>query len=195
MRCLSAVETEAIFSSPKFRVCLDHQWYRSALVLDPAVAYQQTRIAAAQPTDIRGMAHFVGTLNRWLPSNRARLLWVDHWELGVYGFDNVLVGAAWRGLGETRPLGEACGLFLEAQDWDQEDQAEVSPVQAEARGLLAGMVAMLMMTQSDGWLVAEDCADRIEFWEGNFLFYSADAGQIERANEIVETFGCVRWRE
>lgn len=195
MLCLSAVEIEAILSDPKFTVALEDEWYRSALVLDPAVAAQQTRVAAEQPSDIAGVAHFVGTLNRWLPSNKARVLWVDHWERGIYGFGNVIVSAAWRGLGESRPLDKACGLFLESQDWDEQDQVEVSPVHAEALGMLAGLITMLMMTQSDGWLVSEGCADRIEFWEGHFFFHSADAGQIRRANEIVDAFGCVRWKE
>lgn len=112
MRCLSPAQAEEIFNDPKFTVSLDHAWYRSALVLDPSYGKQQTRIAAEQPSDIGSLAHFVRTLNRWLPSNRERLLWVDHWETGVYGgFENAMVVATWRGLGETRSLQDAPGLY------------------------------------------------------------------------------------
>ena len=196
MRCLSPVEVEAIFTSPKFTVSLVHQDYRSALILAPALASRQTRVAARLPQEIDRTAYFIGTLNRWLPSNHTRLLWIDHWETGLYGgHENAIVSAAWRGLGETRSLTEAPGLLLEAQDWEQEDQLEIPPAQAETSALLTGVIAMLMITQSDGWLIAGDCADRIEFWEGHFFFHSQVPAQIDRANNIVDEFGCERWQD
>ena len=60
--------------------------------------------------------------------------------------------------------------------------------------MLAGVIAMLMMTQSDGWLIAAGCADRIEFWEGHFFFHSQDADQLRRAEAIVEALGCKKWK-
>jgi hypothetical protein len=52
--------------------------------------------------------YFVERLNRWLPNGRARLLWVDHWEFAAFeGVLRHMVAATWRGLGETRPLGQA----------------------------------------------------------------------------------------
>jgi hypothetical protein len=194
MRCLSPDEVEAVFTNPRFTVSLKHAWYRSALLLDRALAAEQVRIAAQQPGNIESIPRFVRALNRWLPTNRARLLWIDHWETGAFGgFENAVIEAAWRGLGEARSLDAAPGLFLEAQDWDQEDQIEIGAAQAQASGLLDGLVAMLMMTESDGWLISSECADRIEFWEGHFFFHSRDEGQIRRANEIIDEFRCLRW--
>jgi hypothetical protein len=51
---------------------------------------------------------------------------------------------------------------------------------------------MILMTSSDGWLIAEGSIDRIEFWEGNIFFHSKDAKQIERANALLDSFGCSR---
>ncbi len=194
MRCLSPAEVEAISVEPQFRVSLAHIEYRSQLYLDPVHAKTQSRIAAEQPSDIKHTPEFVRQLNRWLPTNRARLLWVDHWETGLRNGGNAIVALAWRGLGETRSLEQAPGVFFDKQDWREDDQLAISSTQAEARSILAGIVAMLMMTLSDGWLVSPGCADRIEFWEGNFFFHSDNSEQLRLANEIVDTLGCVRWK-
>jgi hypothetical protein len=155
----------------------------------------QVRVAAEQPRDIHRISDFVRTLNRWLPTNRERLLWVDHWETGLYGgFENAMAAMTWRGLGEVRSLEAAPGLYLEKQDWNQQDQMAVPPPHAEALGMLVGLVALLMITESDGWLISAGCVDRIEFWEGHFFFHSHDQEQLRRANEIVEEFDCIRWK-
>ncbi|MDB5497169.1 MAG: hypothetical protein JWP28_1200 [Phenylobacterium sp.] len=195
MRCLAPSEAETIFGSQGFSISLENQWYRSALVLARTKARRQARVAAQQLSDIGRTEHFVRTLNRWLPSNRARLLWVDHWQTGLYGgFENAIVAAAWRGLGEARPLNEAPGLYFDGHHWDEQDQIEILPSHAEALGVLTGVVAMLMITGSDGWLISADSVDRIEFWEGHFFFHSASREQLKRANDIVDEFGCVRWK-
>jgi hypothetical protein len=195
MRCLSPSEAEEIFGRLGFSVSLKHA-YRKALILADPVDGRQTRIAAEQPSDIGRVEFFVRALNRWLPTNCSRLLWVDHWDTGSFGGqENAIVSAAWRGLGETRSPEDAPGLYLDPQDWDQEDQTEIPASQAEALGILTGVVTTLMITRSDGWLVSEGGTDRIEFWEGHFFFHSADRKQLDRANEIVNEFGCARWKE
>jgi hypothetical protein len=195
MHCLSPTEVEAMFIDPRFSVSLDHAGYRSALCLDPSHATKQVRIAAEQPSRIRDISSFVRRLNRWLPTNQPRLLWVDHWETGLFGgFENAVAAATWRGLGEVRSLEQTPGLYFDKQNWDEEDQLAVSPAQAEALGVLVGIVAMLMITMSDGWLISAGCTDRVGFWEGHFFFHSHDQEQVRLANEIVDAFGCVRWK-
>jgi hypothetical protein len=195
MRCLSPPEAEALFGQLGFRFSLDQTSYRSALVLASERAEHQSRIAAEQPSDFRRIAHFIRSINRWLPPNRERLFWADHWETGVFGgYEDAMVVAAWRGLGEPRTLDESPGLLLDAQNWDEEDQTETGPAQAEALGVLVGVVTMLMMTNSDGWLISAGSVDRIEFWEGHFFFHSDDKTQLKRANDIVDEFGCSRWK-
>lgn len=193
MRCLSADEVEAIFRQPRFRVA---PWdgYRRALQLDPRIADRQARVGAMQPSDMGLAAEFVRAINRWLPTNQARLLWADQWDSGIYGFETALAEAAWRGLGESRSLDDAPGFFLEAQNWSEEDQADVPPTQAEALGMLVGLGSLIMITTSDGWLIATDCEDRIEFWEGHVLFHSKDKGQIRRAEQIMELYAGPRWK-
>jgi hypothetical protein len=194
MRFLSPAEAETLLTRPRYSVSLTNSWYRSALLLDPELAGRQTRIAAEQPSDIGTTSRFVMTLNRWLPTDEARLLWVDHWEVGNFGvLENALAAAAWRGLGEVRPPKEAPGLFFDAQNWGEEDQIEVTLEQAEARGVMVGIVALMMMSESDGWLVAPGCTDRIEFWEGNFFFHSETEEKIRQAEAIISAFGCRRW--
>lgn len=194
MRCLSPAEAEAIFANQGFSVSSEHREYRQGLVLDAAVASRQTRLAAEQPSDVGRLDYFVWALNRWLPTNHARMLWVDHWETGALGgCENAIVEAAWRGLGEARSLDDAPGLYLDSEHWDEEDQTLMAVSQAHALGVLTGVVAMLMITKSDGWLISEASADRVEFWEGHFFFHSADQEQLKRADEIIDQFGCIRW--
>ena len=195
MRCLSPSEADGIFGDQGFSISLENRSYRQALVLADAKASRQARIAAELPCDPGRLAYFVRTLNCWLPTNCARMLWIDHWETMLFeGYENAIVDAAWRGLGEARSLEEAPGLYLDSQDWNEQDQTLISEPQAKARGILSGVVIMLMTTGSDGWLISEGSTDRIEFWEGHFFFHSADQEQLKRADEIVDEFGCVRWK-
>ncbi len=194
MHCLSPPEAEEIFGGQGFSISLKHQGYRQELVLVDAKASQQVRIAARQPSDPGRLPYFVRTLNRWLPTHRARMLWIDHWEgLLFEGHENAIVDAAWRGLGEARSLEEAPGLYLDSQDWDEQDQTLIPAPHAKARGLLSGMIIIMMATESDGWLISEGSTDRIEFWEGHFFFHSADQEKLRQAREIIDEFRCRRW--
>lgn len=194
MRCLSPAEVEATFIRPKLHVSLEHAWYRAALCLDSTHTASQTRIAAEQPSNFGDIPHFVQRLNRWLPNHHARLLWVDHWETAAFeGVLESMVAATWRGIGEMRSLGEAPGLYLDAQDWEDDDQTAISSPHSEALGILVGVVTILMMTYSDGWLIADGCTDRIEFREGHFFFHSDDPQKLSLAEAIVDEFSCKRW--
>jgi hypothetical protein len=184
MRCLSKAEAAAI---------LDPRGH-SIRPLPPV-----DRLGARPPADIAILPHFIGELNRWLSAGGERLLWIDHWEAGIYRADHVIVGLIRAGLGESRAFYEAPGWFDEApgylfkaQNWAAEDQTEVSLEMARNMGELIGMTALVMMTQSDGWLLSPESADRIEFWESNFFFYSEDKDQIGRAYTIIDQFGCSR---
>jgi hypothetical protein len=50
------------------------------------------------------------------------------------------------------------------------------------------MAAILLATGSDGWLVAPGAVDRVEFWEGNIFFHSADTERLAAASELLN--GC-----
>jgi hypothetical protein len=131
-------------------------------------------------------------MNRWLPSNSQRLLWVDEWERGVYGHEHAIVVAARLGLGEPRSLEEAPGHLFDRWDWAEEDPSEIPADMGGALGLLTGLTSLLMVTGSDGWLISDESTDRIEFWEGNLFFHSRDRTQLGRADAIIDEFGCSR---
>ncbi len=177
MRCLSKAEAAAILDPRGHSI-------RPAVPID--------RLGARPPGDIAVLPDFIRELNRWLASDGERLLWIDHWETGAYGFDHAIAGVIRAGLGEARHFDEAPGYLFEAQKWATEDQAEVSIEMARNTGELIGLATLVMVTQSDAWLLSPDSADRIEFWEGNFFFYSQDPDQIIRAYTIVDQFGCSR---
>jgi hypothetical protein len=173
MRCLSKAEAATILDPHGYSI-------RPNGPID--------RLGARPPADIAVIPDFVRALNRWLAADGERLLWIDHWE----GFDHAIIPLIRAGLGEVRLSDEAPGYLFDAQDWSVEDQAEVSTEIARNMGELIGLAALVMMTRSDGWLLSPDSADRIEFWEGNFFFYSQDRDQIIRAYTIVDQFGCSR---
>ncbi|MCL6546033.1 MAG: hypothetical protein K6T61_12460 [Bryobacteraceae bacterium] len=177
---------ETIFRDPKFSVSFEHPWVRSELLLDSSIADLQTRIEV-RTSDISQTAYFIRTLNQWLPSDQARLLWVDYWAKDIFdGFENAMISAIWRGLGEALPVDQMPGLYLATRNWEQ---TAGSSTQAEAFSMLFGLVSMLLTTRSDGWLIATGCADRIQFYEGRVFLHSQDRARIERANEIASEFG------
>jgi hypothetical protein len=197
MKCLSPAEAEALLSPTGFRVSLKNDWYKRALVLDPPQASLQTRVVAEQPSDFGRIRHFIWALNRWLPIQKPRLFWVDHWAQE----QDMITGASmaaviWRGLGESRPLLETPGLLFDAFAGDLEDQEEIMvSQQTDARGLIVALITTLMMTESDGWLISPGSTDRVEFWEGHVFFHSADKNQQLRGLAIFHDFGCRLWPE
>src|SRR5258708_1135121 len=104
MRCLTPREVEELFGPAGFRVSFEHEEYRMALYLQATVRSRQIRIGG-RPAEIAGLPYFAVALNQWLPPNRHRLLWVDHWEWSyphIYG----TFLAVRAGLGDARSLSE-----------------------------------------------------------------------------------------
>jgi hypothetical protein len=180
-----------LLGSAGFTVSLEHRWYRTALTLDAKIAGRQARVGASPPDDLRGLRFFLERVNRWLPSKTARVLWIDHFESAVLG-DDALLLAMRRGFGEQRPLADAPGHYVDPQPWHEQDQLLITPERAGALSLLVGIAAALLITGSDGWLVAPGVADRIEFWEGNIFFYSSDSHRIAEATNLLSDCPPVR---
>jgi hypothetical protein len=192
MRCLTPADVEGLFAQLGFSVSLENRSYRSALQLDDRLAAAQARVGARPPADVARHLSFAAALNRWLPTKRNRLLWVDHWEYGPYGADDALIVATRAGLEETRSLIEAPGHYFDAHAYEEEDQDAVSREQAHDVALLSGLMSLVMTTKSDAWLIADGCIDRIEFWEGNLFFHSADPSRLALANDLLDQFECSR---
>lgn len=137
------------------------------------------------------MIEFVGALNRWLPNNQRRLLWIDHWT-GEVPSTHALFIAARTGFGESRSISDAPGHLFKEYPYHEEDQLRISGGQAAETGVLIGLTTLLMMNNWDGWLIADGSSDRIEFWEGNFFFHSSEDRKLKDGDELMKQFGCPR---
>jgi hypothetical protein len=158
------------------------------LTHDVGVATQQKRLAAGPTRDVERLGYFVEALVRWLPQNHGRLLWINDWTVDL-GSSFEAFKEIRQGLGEIRNLKEVPGHYVRPFSWTW-DQVEMTQDQAEQTGILSGMLFMVMGSGWDAWLLAEDCGDAIEFWEGNVLFYSSNPEKIADASAILRDFDC-----
>jgi len=172
-------------------VTADSKRYPAALSLVPEVARRQRRVGAAPPGHLGGLRWLIEEANGWLPSACGRVLWITGFEQAVAGAEEFLM-AIRRGFSEQRGPEEAPGHYFCPQPWQERDQLLVSREHAAALSVLVGLAVTVLMTGSYGWLVAEDAAERIEFWEGNIFFHSADAGRLKAAKVLLEDCPPVR---
>ncbi len=190
MRCLTAEEVVSLYGPIGFSVSDENRWYRRELVLQSERASRQVRVSASPPTILGALAPFIQELNRWLPTERSRLFWVSHWQSGNPHDSEAFVRAARQGAGEPRSLDEAPGHYFGAHPYENLDITETTPEHNCELGVLIGLVSMLLIESSDGWLLAEGCTDRVEFWEGNVLFHSEDREKIGEADALLKSYGC-----
>jgi hypothetical protein len=190
MRCITPKEAEDLIGRAGFKVSFEHEWYRIALILEPKAAARQIRVGG-RPSQVSRLAYFAEALNRWLPPNRHRLLWVNQWD-SFFPSTYEFFLAARVGLGETSSLSEAPGHYFDPYPYDERDQTEILPEQAREIGILIGLMSLVMIDGWDGWLVAEGGSDRIEFWEGNIFFYSDVRSRIAVATSLMDQFDCPR---
>ena len=194
MRCLTAEQVFDLLAPLKFSVSDENRWYRRELVFLEPLASKQDRISASPPADPRRLPYFIQAINAWLPSGRGRLLWIQHWEVGNPYNSEALVSAARAGLGEGRSIDEAPGHLFDVHPYGNLDIAEISNEHKHELGLLVGFVSLLLLEACDGWLLAEGCTDRIEFWEGNVLFHSQDAARMTDAAALFTQYDCAQMR-
>jgi hypothetical protein len=191
MRCLTSKEVENLFGPTGFGISSEQEWCRKTLFLKQSLVAQQTRIGGRPTPDVDRLSYFAGTLNRWLPTDRHRLLWLDDWNSNYPSIYKVFA-AARAGLGETRSFSEAPGHYFDSHPYDQEDQMEISPEQAKQVGIIVGLMSLIMVGGWDAWLVADGNVDRIEFWEGNIFFHSSDPAKVAEAEALFSQFNCPR---
>jgi hypothetical protein len=178
-----------LFGDAGFSVTSNPDLYRVALVLEPKIAARQIRIGGRPTPDVGRLAQFAEALNRWLPPNVHRLLWVDHWA-NYFPSTYDLFIAARIGLGEKRSLSETPGHYFGPYPYEERDQTNISSEHAQQTGILVGLMSLIMIDGWDGWLVAHGSADRIEFWEGNIFFYSSEKSRLADAKSLMDEFNC-----
>lgn len=191
MRCLTPNEALSLFGRIGFSITPNPRLNRMALVLDPKITSQQTRVGGRPTTGANRLAHFAEAVNRWHSTNTHRLLWVDHWN-SDFPSTYELFMAARAGLGETRSLADAPGHYFVPLPYDERDQIKIPPEQAKQTGILIGLMSLMMINGWDGWLIANGNSDRIEFWEGNIFFYSNEKSRLADANSLMDQFHCSR---
>ncbi len=195
MRCVTAEEALALWGPLGFKVNDEQRWYRRELVLDRGAEKRQARRDASPPSDPRSLPAFIMAANRWLSVEPgARLLWVQHWEWGNPYDSEAFVRAALLGAAEPRSFDEAPGCLFDPHPYENLDFTEMAPEHTRELGFLVGLMSMLIVTGSDGWLLAEGSTDRVEVWEGNILFYSDDAKSLERAKSLLRSFDCPKMK-
>lgn len=191
MRCLSPKEAVELLGRNGFSVVAHAELGRTALVLDPTIASQQTRVGGRPPPNVRHLPYFAEAMNRWHSPDMDRLLWVDHWNNDFPNTYETFI-AARVGLGESRSLSDAPGHHFDPQAYHERDQTKITPEQARQIGILIGFMSLMMINGWDGWLVADGSSDRIEFWEGNIFFYSNEKSRVTIANSLMDQFDCPR---
>ena len=194
MRCLSPEEAEELLRQSDFSIVLDPESSHQMLVLEDGVAGKQTRVAAKPPAQVGQLAQFIEAVNRWLPSNRRRLFWIDHWQLaGALHNSETFVRAARAGLDERRSLEGAPGHLFSSHPYGETDVLEIGDEHNRDAGVLVSLATLMITEGSYGWLIAEGGNDRVEFWAGSIVLHSADAQQLKAARDLFRAFNCELW--
>ena len=178
MRCFTEREFPEAFSGTRFTLS-----EQGRLLTDEAIGSAQTRIARGGLREGRALAWFCRNAIRWLPEGSRRAIFItDAWS----GPGDALpaLAAIRLGLGEERPLKETPILVTDAHSWTW-DQLEATPSQVRDEGLLVGILCLILSCGWNAWLLADGCADAIEFWEGNILFYSDRRSQLSKAKALL----------
>ena len=86
----------------------------------------------------------------------------------------------------------APGHYFEPQPYAEQDQFAATRELRANLTLLVGLTSMVMISGSDGYLLAGACSDRIECWEGNLFFYSSRRERLSEAEALLKVFDCPR---
>ena len=191
MRCLTSKETESLYLNMGFKAATNQSWYGRSLMLTEEIASRQMRIGGTPTVIAPRLGYFAESLNRWLPTNCGRLLWISHFSTDFLSSSDFVM-AARIGLGETRSLADAPGHQFDSFDYNERDQSNIPLEQIRQIGILAALVCHVIIDGWDAWLISDNSADRIEFWEGNIFFYSIDSLRLREAEALLAEFGCSR---
>ncbi len=188
---LTAQETIERFGGNGFYFDISEEWYRIALGLDHPQVDMQRRVGGRPTEKTRTLVWLAHQLINWLPGSSSRLLWVSHWENHFLDFGDVML-ATRRGLGEARSPSETPGHYFEALPFDELDCLALSSEQTAEINQLCGLISLMMLAGWDGWLISGDGIDRVEFFEGNIFFHSADPKRLKAAERLMKDANCSR---
>lgn len=186
MRCLTVDDAAILVGKSGFLVSDSGLLYP-----DEALSKAQARVDGRPPDNATTLPYFVNDLNGWLPNNTGRVLWMYDWDNNFPSPFEAFI-AVRRAAGEARPISQARGHYFAPFPYHEQDQVEISEAQNTETGLLVGVVILVMCAGWSGYLVAEDCEDWIEFWEGNLFFYSHETEKVAAAEALLTRWHCSR---
>lgn len=186
MKCLTTEEVEKIFGPLGFYVQTNNQHMRAALRLN-IDDWNTPPMVGGRPDRCEGLLYLVEEINRWLPNQASRLLWIDSWE---DGFPSALPGfeAIRQQLGESESIAQKRGHLFREHNYADADILSMSDTQAKDSNAMFALITLAMVGGWDFWLVSDKSTDRVEFWEGNVLFHSMDKVKMRRAKEIMKRY-------
>lgn len=186
MRFLTCSEADDWLAPAGWHVVLNEFWQTTHLHSGPTD--QPThRVGGIPICEPDSLPYFLAALNRLLPNNRERLLWIERTECT----DPTLlpgIQALRAGLGEQRDFLTAPGLLFDSLDYSEEDQTRISDA---ARYQTSILITFSTLFLAHGWtakLRAEGTQDFVEFWEGHVLFVSTDPQRVSAANILFDQY-------
>jgi hypothetical protein len=191
MKFLTPDQTLEIFKDSGFMVSTEEAWYRIELGLSHEIAKGQKSVSYSSPPSSINSVAFAQALNTWFGLNTSRLLWVSHWSSDFPSLGNIFLLTR-QALGENRSLSEVPGHLFPPLRYGDEDISALPANESQEISLLSSMVALVILSDWDGWLVSQGSTNRIEFLEGNILFHSNDSKMLRKAEEIMDTYRCKR---
>ena len=188
MQFLTPAETIEHFGSAGFYVDTSEASYRIELCLNKQQAERQGRLGG-RPSEDTSLPFLAHLLINWLPRASSRLLWISHWETHFLDFGEMILTVR-QGLGETRSLSESPGHYFKDLPFEELDYLALSPEHLLEMNRLCGLIGLVILANWDGWLIASEGVDRIEFWEGNFFFHSVDKARLKAAESLMAEAKC-----
>ncbi|MES2293230.1 MAG: hypothetical protein V4527_08040 [Pseudomonadota bacterium] len=179
MQCFSQNESSAVLGDSPLAV-LEHGHIGLAEVM--------ARIEARPQGDFADLGGYIDNILRWFPPNTGRIVFLKDWGFGALAQPYSFVMAAREGQGEHRQLKDAPIHYFPPLSWTWDASEETNEQKIES-GLLSGLLIAMFCFGWDGWFVAPNCPDAIEFWEGNIFFYSDDAERLKVARDLCDNFG------
>jgi hypothetical protein len=185
MQCLGPDEANDMLKGTQFYI--DTSFAVAPPLRIREVAQPQERFGGVMQNQSSRHAELAQALNRWIPHDGERLIWVGDANESYLSLVPVLETIR-AGLCERRKLRTAPGHWFSAYDYHEFDQTKISEDQAFEESLLVACLSLVLSGYWDAWLVSPREDDYIEFHEDCVYFYTRNENKIREARSILR--GC-----
>src|SRR5690242_18224921 len=125
MQFVTCRELDELFGRQGFSAQTNSEQHLASLRVTAQISSSQRRVGGRPPKNASLYNGFAEALNRWLPNNSRRLLWIDAAN-NFFPSTHELFMAARMGLGETRTIYEAPGHLFDAYPYHESDQLRIT---------------------------------------------------------------------